>query len=170
VANCKIPHEEGWTKVINCNSWSLQLTFHPLQKANEIADCLENQFTPHDLRNENRNWQVEARLQALFEAADNNPHKRIGPCDLQKFVNSLNSCLQQYVLPIMTKQPSHNESSETSTEKWLLCKRMWVEVKLGKFYPSYLCCLWWDNYLESLSQVTISEQFSFSFIQYKCKT
>jgi hypothetical protein len=25
------------------------LTFHPLDRANAIADCLENQFTPNDL-------------------------------------------------------------------------------------------------------------------------
>jgi hypothetical protein len=25
------------------------LTFYPLEKAKAIADCLENQFTPHDL-------------------------------------------------------------------------------------------------------------------------
>jgi hypothetical protein len=28
------------------------LTFHPLEKANAIADCLENQFTPHGLSDE----------------------------------------------------------------------------------------------------------------------
>jgi hypothetical protein len=27
----------------------LDLLFLPLEKANAIADCLENQFTPHDL-------------------------------------------------------------------------------------------------------------------------
>jgi hypothetical protein len=27
----------------------LGLMYHPLEKANAIVDCLENQFTPHDL-------------------------------------------------------------------------------------------------------------------------
>jgi hypothetical protein len=32
---------------------------------------------------------VEARVQALLEAADNNPPQRIRPCDVQKIINSL---------------------------------------------------------------------------------
>jgi hypothetical protein len=62
---------------------------YPEDKANTIADCLENQFTPHDLCDENHKRRVEARVQALLEAADNNPPQRIRPCDLQKLLNSL---------------------------------------------------------------------------------
>jgi hypothetical protein len=65
------------------------LTFHPLEKANATADCLENQFTPHYLCDENHKQQVEARVQALLPAVDNKPPKRIRPCDLQKLANSL---------------------------------------------------------------------------------
>jgi hypothetical protein len=32
----------------------LRITDHPNKKANMIADCLENQFTSHDLCDENR--------------------------------------------------------------------------------------------------------------------
>jgi hypothetical protein len=53
----------------------LGLNYHPEDKANAIADCLENQFTPHDLCDENHEERVEATVQALLEAADNNPHK-----------------------------------------------------------------------------------------------
>jgi hypothetical protein len=53
----------------------LGLKYHPEDKANAIADGLENQFTPHDLCDENHERRVEARVQALLEAADNNPHK-----------------------------------------------------------------------------------------------
>jgi hypothetical protein len=67
----------------------LGLKFLSLEKANAIADCLENQFTPHDLCDDNQEWRVEARLQALLEAVDNNPPERIRPCDLQKLINSL---------------------------------------------------------------------------------
>jgi hypothetical protein len=49
------------------------LKFLPAQKANAIADCLENQFTHHDLCDENHERQWEARVQALLEAVDNNP-------------------------------------------------------------------------------------------------
>jgi hypothetical protein len=61
-------------------SWKLK--FHSKDKANAIADCLENQFTPHDRR-------VEARVQALLEAEGNDTPDRIRPCDLRKLLNSL---------------------------------------------------------------------------------
>jgi hypothetical protein len=62
------------------------LTFHLFEKTNATADCLENQFTLHDLCNKNHKWWVEARVQALLEAVDYNipPPERIRPCDLQK--------------------------------------------------------------------------------------
>jgi hypothetical protein len=46
------------------------MVIYPMDKANAIADCLENHFTPHDLRDEDHEWLVEARGQALVEAAD----------------------------------------------------------------------------------------------------
>jgi hypothetical protein len=42
------------------------LKFHLSEKANAIADCLEVQFTPHDLCDENHEQGVKARVQALF--------------------------------------------------------------------------------------------------------
>jgi hypothetical protein len=65
------------------------LKFHPPEKANATADCLENQFTHHDLCDENHERKVEARVQALLEAVNNKPPERIRPCDLQKVINSL---------------------------------------------------------------------------------
>jgi hypothetical protein len=50
----------------------LGLQFLPLEKANAIADCLENQLTPHVLCDENHERRVEARVQALLEAEGNN--------------------------------------------------------------------------------------------------
>jgi hypothetical protein len=67
----------------------LGLKYHLVEKANEIADCLENQFTPHDLSGDNNEWRVEARVQALLEAVDNNPPERIRLCDISKLINSL---------------------------------------------------------------------------------
>jgi hypothetical protein len=42
------------------------LKFLPSEKANAIADCLENQFTPHDLCEENHERRVEAKVQVLL--------------------------------------------------------------------------------------------------------
>jgi hypothetical protein len=61
----------------------------PVDKASAIADCLENQYTPHNLCEENHERQVEAGFQALLEAVDSNPPERIRPCDLWKLLNSL---------------------------------------------------------------------------------
>jgi hypothetical protein len=53
----------------------LGLKYHQLQKANAIADCLENEFTTNDLCDENHERRVEARVQALLESVDNSPLK-----------------------------------------------------------------------------------------------
>jgi hypothetical protein len=67
----------------------LGLKYHPLEKAKAIADCLENQFTPNDLGDENHERRVEARVQALLESVDNSPPERIRPCDVLKFMKTL---------------------------------------------------------------------------------
>jgi hypothetical protein len=51
----------------------LGLKYQPWEKATAIVDCLKNQFTPYDLFDEDRKWQVESRVQALLEAADDTP-------------------------------------------------------------------------------------------------
>jgi hypothetical protein len=64
-------------------------------KAAAIADCLENQFTPHDLCDENHKWRVEASVQALLEAADYTPLEKVKHCDIHKLIKSLklrNAC------------------------------------------------------------------------------
>jgi hypothetical protein len=66
----------------------LGLLFHPSEKANAIANCLENQFTHHDLCDEKHERPVATRVQALLEATDK-PRERIRSCDLQKLINSL---------------------------------------------------------------------------------
>jgi hypothetical protein len=51
----------------------------PPAKDNAIADCLEYQFTPHDLCEENHERRVVARVQTLSEAVnDPPPRKRPG--------------------------------------------------------------------------------------------
>jgi hypothetical protein len=52
------------------------LKFHPSEKGNAIAGCLEIQFTPHDLCDENHERGVEAKVQALLETIGNNPSSK----------------------------------------------------------------------------------------------
>jgi hypothetical protein len=49
---------------------SSRLKFHPTEKSNAIADCLEIQHTTHDLCDENRERRVEARVHALLNTVD----------------------------------------------------------------------------------------------------
>jgi hypothetical protein len=65
------------------------LKLFPLEKANVITDCLENQFTPHDLCEEDHERRVVARIQALSEPVDNSPPERERPYEVQKIINSL---------------------------------------------------------------------------------
>jgi hypothetical protein len=62
----------------------LGLTYHPDEKAKVIADCLENQFTSHDLYDGTHEQWVEARIQALLTSVDDTPLERVRPCDIQK--------------------------------------------------------------------------------------
>jgi hypothetical protein len=75
MTNCNVSHKQRWTMGTNFYSLPLGKKFHPLEKANAIADCLEKQFTPHDLCEENHEWHVEAGVQALLKAVDNDPLK-----------------------------------------------------------------------------------------------
>jgi hypothetical protein len=71
------------------------LIFYPIEKANATADCLENQFTLHDLCDENHRRQVKATVRTLLGATENNSPERVRPSELQKLVNSLklrNAC------------------------------------------------------------------------------
>jgi hypothetical protein len=68
---------------------SLGLKFHPSINANVIADCLETQFTPHDLCDGNHERRLEAKVQALLEDIDDSAPQRMRLCDLQKLNYSL---------------------------------------------------------------------------------
>jgi hypothetical protein len=46
------------------------LKYQPLAKVTTTADFLENQFTLHDVCDENHKQKVEARVKALLETTD----------------------------------------------------------------------------------------------------
>jgi hypothetical protein len=45
---------------------------YPINKANIIAECLENQFTAHDLCDCELRWHVEATVAAMLATVDEN--------------------------------------------------------------------------------------------------
>jgi hypothetical protein len=61
----------------------LGITYHPNEKVNVIADCLEN------LWNENYERRLEARVQDLLAAVDNTRLEKVRPCDIQKLATTL---------------------------------------------------------------------------------
>jgi hypothetical protein len=66
----------------------LRITYYPNKKANTIVNCSENQFTSHDLCDENHEQWVRARVQALLASASDTPFERVRPCGIQKLVNT----------------------------------------------------------------------------------
>jgi hypothetical protein len=71
IANCEVTPQGIWPiakslikrgepRAPTASHDPLGLQFLPLEKANAIADCLENQFTPHDLCDENHERWVKA--------------------------------------------------------------------------------------------------------------
>jgi hypothetical protein len=99
IENCEItPHAirpiaksltEWWTKGTNCNSWFFRPAFYPSEKANVIANCLENLFTLHKLCDTDHERRVEARVQALLTSVEENPSVKFRPCDVSKEIRSL---------------------------------------------------------------------------------
>jgi hypothetical protein len=67
----------------------LGIRCHMNEKANINVDCLENQFTPHDLCDENHEQQVETRAQTLLASVDKTPSGKVRPCDIHKLANSI---------------------------------------------------------------------------------
>jgi hypothetical protein len=58
----------------------LGITFQPQEKV--IANCLKNQFTSHDLCDENHERQVETTVQALFACIDGTPLGKVRSCEI----------------------------------------------------------------------------------------
>jgi hypothetical protein len=68
---------------------SLGITYHLDENANVIMDCLENNFTFHDLCDKNHERQVETTVQALLTSVEGTPLGKVRPCDIHKIANSL---------------------------------------------------------------------------------
>jgi hypothetical protein len=67
----------------------LEITYYLNEEVNTTADCLENQFTSHDLCDENHERWVETRVQALLTPLDETPLEKLRLCDIQKLVKIL---------------------------------------------------------------------------------
>jgi hypothetical protein len=63
--------------------------FYPIDKANRIADCLENKFREHDLCNCERRRHAEAQVEDPVATADEDTPVNFWPCDVSKDIQSL---------------------------------------------------------------------------------
>jgi hypothetical protein len=69
------PLRPEWSKEIKFYSWSFGPYVYPTQKDNTIADWLENQFTPHNLCDENHKRCVRTTDKAVLDAVGKSPLK-----------------------------------------------------------------------------------------------
>jgi hypothetical protein len=67
----------------------LGLKYYAVDEAKAIAECLQNQFTPNDLRDENHEQRGLASVQNLLEAENTEEPEKIRPRVLQKLTSSL---------------------------------------------------------------------------------
>jgi hypothetical protein len=65
--------ERGGPKASTTLQGPLGIRYRPNEEANATADCLENQFTSHDLCDENHVRRVETIVQVLLASVDDNP-------------------------------------------------------------------------------------------------
>jgi hypothetical protein len=70
MAYWKISLKKGGPQAPYAIHVSLGLIFHPIDKANILADCLENQFRAHDLCDCDHRRHVEAQVDALLGIID----------------------------------------------------------------------------------------------------
>jgi hypothetical protein len=98
--NCEVTPQALWPtakslmktdtpKVRTAIHGSLGITYHQDEKDNDITDCLENHFTPHDLCDQNHERVVETRVQVLLASVEDTPLRKSRPCDLHKLANLL---------------------------------------------------------------------------------
>jgi hypothetical protein len=59
---------------------TLRIIYHPKEKANAIADYLENQFASNDMCDENHERRVETRVEALLASVDDTLSAKVRPC------------------------------------------------------------------------------------------
>jgi hypothetical protein len=100
VGNCKVTSRAIWPiarALLNRDAPKAPTAVHgysglklrPYEKANAIADCLENQFTHHDLCDERHERRVENKVQDILETEDTAPSEKVRPCDVEKFIKTL---------------------------------------------------------------------------------
>jgi hypothetical protein len=65
------------------------LKFLLYDKANAIADCLENHFIHYDFCEEHHERRVDSLVQDVLENKNSAPSEKISPCDLKSIINSL---------------------------------------------------------------------------------
>jgi hypothetical protein len=84
MASCKILTKRGGTKAQSAICGPLGPLFYEVDKANTIADSLDNQFTVHDLCDCDYRQQVKATVQALLHTTDEGTPVEFHPCDILK--------------------------------------------------------------------------------------
>jgi hypothetical protein len=100
IENCEVKRQAIWPiaksftkrgepKATTTIHGHLGPVFYPNEKANVIANYLENLFTPHKVCDTDHERRVEARIEALLSTVDENPPVKFRSCDVSKEIRSL---------------------------------------------------------------------------------
>jgi hypothetical protein len=100
IKNCEVAPQAIWPiaksltkrgeiKATTAIHGPLATVFFPNQKANVIANYLENLFSLHKVCHTDHERRVEARVQVLLTTVDENPPVKFRPCDVSKEIQSL---------------------------------------------------------------------------------
>jgi hypothetical protein len=172
LANCEVTPQAIWptaksltkrgeVKVPSAFHGPLGPISYPIDKANVIADCLENQFKAHDFCDGDNRRHLEAQAEALLATFDEDDPVNFRPCDVSKEIQSLklgkacgfdgipnrslvhlthlfNHCLRLGHFPAPWKE-----------NKSYLCRNPAKTLHLSKTYVGSASCLLRANYLRS---------------------
>jgi hypothetical protein len=102
----------------------LATKYYPKWEENVIADYLKITFTPHNLCDENHERQLEIRVQALLETADDTPLEKGRLFDIQRSLISSNIEIPHND----TQQDACNKGKFIEIEKGLWTRRYSKEM------------------------------------------
>jgi hypothetical protein len=95
MASCEIPYKRGGPKAPTAIHGPSGPIFYSIDKANVIANYLENQSSPHKFCDLDHERRVEAKVQAVLNTVDEAPPGKFRPSDVSKEIRSLklgNAC------------------------------------------------------------------------------
>jgi hypothetical protein len=116
----------------------LGITYHPNEKANMIADCLENPFTSHAWVTKTMSDKSRCRVHALLASVDYIPFVKVRPYDGRKLTNSLKlrkTCGPDKCLRHLQRRPlAHLTHFFNHSCRLFYFPKPWKEAKVKRYW------------------------------------